>query len=177
VDGDVDGDLHDQAPRVPVGQPGHPPVRGDERRQSWEVLVLGRPGLGGHGHRDAEAAVVAVQPGDVEGGSGPLGDAEHRGHARPPGRLQHGPHRRGVDGQGALGVAARIDRPGERELGEHREPAALHPGLLEHGPVPGQVAGQIARLGVQGGAQDSHHVSPARGDGLPEHLTQRSSTA
>jgi hypothetical protein len=125
----------------------------------------------------AEAAVVAVQLGDVEGGSGPLGDAEHRGHARPPRRLQHGPHRRGVDGQGALGVPARVDRPGERELWEHRQLAALHPGPLEHGPVPGQVAGQIALLGVQGGDQDPHHVPPARGDELPEHLAQRSPTA
>jgi len=108
----------------------------------------------------AESAVVAVQLGDVEHGAGVLGDAEHRGHARPRGRLQQRPHRLGVHGQGPLGVPARVDRPGQRELGEHRELAALHPGLLEHGRMRRQVAGEIALPGVQGGEQDPHQVPP-----------------
>ena len=49
--------------------------------------------------------------------------------------------------------------------------------LLEGGLVPGQVAGQVALLGVQGGKQDPHHVPPEQGGRLPERLTQRSSTA
>jgi hypothetical protein len=46
VDGDVGGDVHDQAARPPVGQPGHLAGRGHQRGQPGEVLVLGRPGLG-----------------------------------------------------------------------------------------------------------------------------------
>ena len=66
VDGDVGGDLHDQAARPPVGQPGHPAGRRHQRGQPREVLVLGRPGLRGHGHRHAQPAGVAdgvPQPG------------------------------------------------------------------------------------------------------------------
>jgi len=108
----------------------------------------------------AEAAVVAVQLGDVEQRPGALGDAEHRGHARPRGRLQQRPHRLGVDGQRPLGVPARVDRPGERELGEHRDLAALDPGLLEHGRMRRQVAVEVALRGVQGGEQDPHDIPP-----------------
>jgi hypothetical protein len=74
-------------------------------------------------------------------------------------------------------VPAGIDRPGQGELGEHRELAALHPGLLEQGHVPGQVGGQIALPGVHGGEQDPHPVPPEQGDRLPKRRTLRSSTA
>jgi hypothetical protein len=69
-------------------------------------------------------------------------------------------HRLCVDGQRPLGVPARVDRPGQRQLGEHRDLAALDPGLLEHGRMRRQVAVEIALLGVQGGEQDPHHIPP-----------------
>jgi hypothetical protein len=53
-------------------------------------------------------------------------------------------------------MAAGVDRPGQGELGEHGHVAALDPGLLEHGQVPGQVAVEVALLGVDGGEQDPH---------------------
>jgi hypothetical protein len=105
---------------------------------------------------------VAVQLGDVERPAVALGDPEQRGHAGPRGRLQQGPHRPGVDGQGPPGVGAGVDRPGQGELGEHRQVAALDAGLLEGGPVPGQVALEVALLGVQGGEQDPHPFPPER---------------
>jgi hypothetical protein len=109
----------------------------------------------------AEAAAVAEHLGDVERRAGALGDAEHRGHAAAEGPLQQGPHRLGVDAQGPLGMPAGVDRPGQRELREHRQVAALGPGLLEHGQVPCQVAVEVALLGVDRGQQDPHPRSPA----------------
>jgi hypothetical protein len=112
----------------------------------------------------AEPAAVPVHLGDVEGRPGALGDAEDRGHAGPPGSLQQRPHRLGVQGQRPPGMAAGVDRAGQRELGEHRDLAALGPGLVEHGQVPGQVAVQVALGGVDGGEQDAHRVLLTSGD-------------
>jgi hypothetical protein len=95
-----------------------------------------------------------------KGRAGPLGDAEHRRHPHPPGRGQQRPHRLGLDRQGPLGMSAGVDRPGQRELGEHRQLAALGPGLLQHGQVPGQVAVEVALLGLGGGHQDAQPVPP-----------------
>jgi hypothetical protein len=108
----------------------------------------------------AEAAVVAVELGDVERRAGALGDAEHRRDPGPPGRGEQRPHRLGLDRQGPLGVGAGVDRPGQRELGEHRQLAALGAGLLEHGQVPGQVAAEVTLPGLGGGQQDPQSVPP-----------------
>jgi hypothetical protein len=93
------------------------------------------------------------------------------------GALQQRPHRLGADGQRPAGMAARVDRPGEGELGEHRQLAALDPGELERGQVPRQVAVQVALLGVHGGEQHPHLILLSSRDRLPGRRIQRSSTA
>jgi hypothetical protein len=122
------------------------------------LLALAEAALAVHA---AQAAAVAVHLGDVERRAGALGDAEHRGHAAAEGALQQRPHRLGVDGHRPLGPPAGVDRPGQRELREHRQVAALGPGLPEHGQVPCQVAVEVALLGVDRGQQDPHPVPPA----------------
>jgi hypothetical protein len=104
-----------------------------------------------------------------------LGDPEQGGHAGPPGPLQQGQDRLGVEGQRPLRVAAGVDRPGERELGEHGQVAALGPGLVEDGQVSGQVAVEVARRGVDGGEQDPHSDPPDQRR-LPERRIQRNAT-
>jgi hypothetical protein len=124
-----------------------------------------------------EPAVVAVQLGDVERPAVTFGDPEQGRHPGPRGRRQQRPHRPGVDAQGALRAGAGIDRPGQGELGEHGQLAALDAGLVEGGQVPGQVAVEVALLGAGGGEQDPHPSPPGGTDRLPGRPIQRSSTA
>jgi hypothetical protein len=105
---------------------------------------------------------VGVHLGDVERRAGALGDPEHRRHPGPPGRRHQLPDRFGVDRQGTLGVAGRVDRPGQRELREHRDLATLGACLLQHGQVPLQVAGDLAFGGVDRRKQDPHRVPWSR---------------
>jgi hypothetical protein len=101
---------------------------------------------------------MGVHLGDVERRAGALAEPEHRGHAGPPGRRHQRPDRFRVDRQGMLRVPDRVDRPGQGELREHRDVAALGPRLLQHGHVALQVAGHLALRRVDRRQQDTHPV-------------------
>jgi len=125
----------------------------------------------------AEPAVVAVQLGDVKGLAVTLGDPEQGRHPGPGGRGQQRPHGPGVDGHRPFGMGPGVDRAGQGELGEHGQLAALDPGLLEGGQVPGQVGVGVALAGVGGGEQDPHPSLLSCTDRLLGRPIQRSSTA
>ena len=124
----------------------------------------------------AEAAVVAVHLGDVEGRALVLGDPEQGGDAGPPGPLEQGQDRLGVEGQRPPRVAAGVDRPGQRELGEHGDVAALGPGLVEHGQVRARLPSR-SPFGALTAASRMRTPSLLTSGGLPGRRIQRSSTA
>jgi hypothetical protein len=78
--GDVQRHLHGQRARLPVRQPGDLAGRRHQRGQSGEVLVLGRPRLGGHGDPHPQPPGVADRVADEPAADPP-------GVPVPPARL------------------------------------------------------------------------------------------
>ncbi len=79
-----------------------------------------------------------------------FGNAEHRWHPGPPGRLDHCLDWFRVDGHRSFWMTAGVDGASERELGEHCDVAALDASLVKHGHVPRQIQVDVPWSSVVG---------------------------
>jgi hypothetical protein len=177
VDGGVGGDLGDQAAGPPVGQPGDLTGGRHQRRHPGEVLVLGRPGLGGHGHRHPQPAGVVDsipqprrQPPGVPVAPAPLVGAapvEPRGRAEQDHRRPA--HHRLGPGKVDLALGAEGDPEPDRPQLEHPgalsrlvallalAQVALAVDAAEAAVVPVELGDVEGRAGALGDAEHRRH--------------------